>query len=351
MDSDEADRDDDDKKERKPLFPFQAFRGNSLTETLCYLCMVLWGNHKFKLLFCVVSCGAFYGVKSLRYQKSIHWEEGLLHNLPTCQKTNIQPFRDGCPATCQNYRPNEVIKTNTTRGIHEREQPLNHLSVFWAFGQPYKYENVGMGDLPETTAYDVGINYQCSEEFVRSFGHAVEHLNYEATDKIPGIECRGARRMQLDLMYLCCLTRSQAFMAQHLIQTWLYENYPFDISLQFDRLECWRTEDSHVTNMIMANDKTQRSLMRLNHELRDLLKDHDIPLWIERESQIPFHVPVGGISFRQRSDEDYRAKVIASIYNIVHQTSNHMEMSWTGKGQPMRITHPPQVSKDPIAHK
>lgn len=344
----------DDKKERRPLFPLHALQQHNPLRICGSLFKVCWRDHKYMLLLFLLFCGAFYSRNALRKKTRINWEKGLIHNLPTCQSTNIQPLRDECPTTCEAYRPNEVLVTNTsTAGItREREIPLYHISVFWAFGQSGTHQKVGMGELPEKTAYDVGVNFQCSEEFVRSFSHAVEHINYEATDKIPGIESRGVRRMQLDLSNYCCLTRQQAFMAQHLIQKWLYENYPFDISMEFDRLECWRTEADHVTNMIMASTRTQHALMELNHELRDLLKDHDIPIWVERESQIPFHVPVGGINFRQHHANNAAiATTIASIYELVYKMSNQMGRTWTGgNNQPMRINHPPQVSKNPVAH-
>jgi len=278
----------------------------------------------------------------------VQWDHGLWHNnQPKCQATKIQPFREGCPLSCQTYRPNPVIKTNYSLGVREQTIPLYHLSLFWTFGEPYI--SGGLGDEPANKAYDVGINFQCSAEFRKAFEHAVEHVRYEARDKIPGINVRGVRRMQLDLMNLCCLEQSQAFLAQQLIQTWLYENYPFDVSLQFDHLQCWRTDISSVSNIIMANGKTQRHLMTMNHELRNLLKRHGIPLWIEREGQIPFGIPIGDLAWT-KTDKDYVDRLLASLFDIVDLTSKQMGMSWTGKGKPMRITHPPQVSKTPIAH-
>ena len=54
---------------------------------------------------------------------------------------------------------------------------------------------------------------------------------------------RSDETMVLDLMYLCCLTQDEAYMARQIIQQWLYENYPFSVDVSFDQLQCWQTTE------------------------------------------------------------------------------------------------------------
>jgi hypothetical protein len=352
----------DDKKERRYLFALLRSlpRRNLTRDTVTVLLPAVRRLHRYKIMLILIGVWLLVGVKTVKHRSSVHWAKGLLHRKHTCQNAPYQPFMEGCPASCKGYRPTITTVTNHSRGSFVRIEPFFHTTIFWAFGQPHVYQEVG--SLPPKSAYDVGINFQCSEEFVRSFVHAREHVDYEATDKIPKIRSHGQKRMQLDLMCLCCLTRQEAYMARQVLETWLYEKYPFQVSVKFDELQCWRTHYNALSNMIIATSDTQKELMEMNHELRDLLRENNVPIIIERESQIPFHVKLNTFSLgdtgphkddkiREPGGEHDITKIIPSMYDIIQPFSKAQGMTWTGQdGHPMIISHPPQMSKDPIEH-
>lgn len=136
------------------------------------------------------------------------WDEKLNHpSRTTCEQTPIFPFRVGCPSSCTELRHDDL--TNQT------EHDFYRTALMFYFGQADKYP-LG-GPMPPRTAYATGINFQCSQELVHNFVEATHSLKEQSEQTFGNrIHVDRVPEIHLSLMYLCCLTKDEAMMANQL---------------------------------------------------------------------------------------------------------------------------------------
>jgi len=166
----------------------------------------------------------------------------------------IQPFRIACPASCVGWR----------QGIESNEEPMYRMGMAWYLGQTSSYDP----DHPDRnigTAYDQGINYQCPIELVDAFSRANRTVvdgvlrgraagNYE----MQPLQVTVQARIHLSLLYLCCLRANETDRVRESMYQWVMDRFPFNFTARFDKLECWKEQYNSVTNIIVADDDTQR---------------------------------------------------------------------------------------------
>jgi hypothetical protein len=148
---------------------------------------------------------------------------------------------------------------------------------------------------------------------------------------------------------------------------WVQDNYPFRFDVQFDRLECWDERQNSVTLIIVANEATQRTLLRMNKDLqRTLWVEKGIATEVPRTQQMAFHMTLAEV-FRDdkaslerapeaRDDDisltdptnDIRPN-LAEIYAKVSNYSRMMGKQWTG-GERMQIRHAPCFTFEGTLH-
>lgn len=327
----------------------------------------IWLQHGNKIIFLILFTICLVVYRGSRHKKKVKWNPKLMFTTNqkhkqqshgTCNKPMYIPFIEGCPVKCKDYRKDPIL---ASKDEHRIQNPKYfRLSVYWALGQPNVYHDHGfIPDNDKFLAYDVGLNFQCNEAFVKAHTHTSKEISNQLNTIFPGpiwAAPRPVKTMVLDLMYLCCLTQEEAYKARYIIQQWLYKNYPFSIQVQFDQLQCWQTTNHMIQNLIIATTQTQEILMELEHNLRQTLQSNGIPINIERESQIPFHIQLSGLHFKDNSHKDITdtnelltESIFKKLYNIIKPISDHMGQSWTGNN-PMILSHPPQVEAFPITH-
>lgn len=258
------------------------------------------------------------------------------------------PFRSACPKECNRTTPTSTARTSST----SITEPLYRMHMSWYFGQPDAY-------TPHRThdeAYQKGINFQCPDVYVESFRHASSELiaQVQANETIPKVVIKRQDWMHLSMSYLCCMTLEETYWAREVMQQWILDNYPFDFTVKFDELQCWQERYNSITNIIVADEQSQRVLMQMNHDLRDKLRERGVPVLVNRESQMPFHMTMTGLSLGNQTEEsmakeDNIEPYLPATYDIVSNISKEMASNWAGKHR-MRIQHVPHFTPEGIQH-
>jgi hypothetical protein len=101
--------------------------------------------------------------------------------------------------------------------------------------------------------------------------------------------------VHISLSYLCCLRRNETDWAREVMYQWVQEQYPFDFNVALNRLECWHVRLNSVAVIIVADDATQRSLLRFNLDLQHKLLERGIPTEVSRVDQMAFHVTLAEV--------------------------------------------------------
>ena len=186
--------------------------------------------------------------------------ESIMTVRDTCQVTKVFPFHVGCPNQCerQSYP----------------DEPMYRMSMAWYLGMP---------EMEEGTAYDRGINYQCPIEFVNNFRKASKKLG--AIQNIRDVEITYQQRMHLSLNYLCCLRKNETDWAREVMYKWLLDNYPYSMSIKFDRFQCWHERRNSVTTIIIADEQSQHTLLKMSNEIEEKLLAKGIPTEVHRTDQ------------------------------------------------------------------
>ena len=179
----------------------------------------------------------------------------------TCQVTKVFPFRVGCPKQCE-------------RQSYE-DEPMYRMSIAWYLGMP---------EMEEGTAYDRGINYQCPIEFVENFRNAENDLG-NTIQRIRDVKVKYQPRMHMSLNYLCCLRKNETDWARQVMNKWILDNYPYSISLKFDKFQCWHERGNSVTTIIIADEQSQPTLLKMSNDIEAKLLEHGIPTEIHRTDQ------------------------------------------------------------------
>lgn len=245
----------------------------------------------------------------------------------TCQQVQPQlyPFLTGCPEVCG-------------RAISP-DEPMYRMTMEWYFGQ--------RKGIPGT-AYDKGINFQSNPEFVEHFRNATEQLATKAksillphgdtNDNNTHLIINKLTYMHMSLAYLCCLRRNETDWAREAMYQWVQEQSPFyHLSVAFDDLQCWREGPNSITNIIVADEPSQRQLIKLSDSLVKKLNDFKVPVVIPRLQQMPFHVTLMGFRYAPSEDQYYSkdprddiGSQIPHIYEMVSSVSNEIGNAWTG---------------------
>jgi hypothetical protein len=186
--------------------------------------------------------------------------ESILHNHDACQVTQVFPFRVGCPKTC--------------RRATYIDEPMYRMSMAWYLGMP---------DLDDGIAYDRGINYQCPIEFVNNFRNAAKEMGYIQT--IRDVQIKFQPRMHLSLNYLCCLRKNETDWVREVMYKWVLDNYPYSLSVKFDKFQCWHERNNSVTTIIVADEQSQRTLIKMSNDIEDKLLEKGIPTEVHRSQQ------------------------------------------------------------------
>jgi hypothetical protein len=142
---------------------------------------------------------------------------------------------------------------------------------------------LGMPDMEEGTAYDYGINYQCPVEFVNNFRKSASEL--ATIQPVRGVQVDYQSSMHLSLNYLCCLRKNETDWVRELLNQWRLENYPYSVSVKFDRLQCWHERKNSVTTIIITDEQSQQALLKLSDDIEKKLWEKGIPSEVHRTDQ------------------------------------------------------------------
>ena len=252
----------------------------------------------------------------------------------TCQSTLMQPFRAGCPASCKRAAVNET---------------MYRMSAEWAFAQAILFDE---SQLP--VAFDKGVNYRCPRQFVENYISAGTRLRDESTIASirPNLTFKHQPRIHMSLAYLCCLRRNETDRVREIVHEWILQNRPFDFTVKFNKLECWQERYNSITNIIVGDDETQRTVMRLVHDLYQYLERRGIPMEIPREQQMPIHVTLAGLYHGTGEGQvplDNIEPSIPAVHSIVSRISQDYGDAWAGKDR-MRVAFDPYFDHEGVWH-
>lgn len=281
-----------------------------------------------RMALVLLSCIVIYNLVQPSAPIKIDWADpNWMKEIDRCQSTKIKPFRVGCPASCDRAIGNET---------------MYRMGVEWYFGQPILFDE---SELPN--AYDKGINYQCPRQFVENFIEASKRLGEEAKANLPNnITVKSQRRMHMSLAYMCCLRKNETNWVREIVHDWINANRPFDFTVRFNKLECWHERFNSVTNIIVGDNATQQTVLKIVRSLYKAIEARGIPLNIKREHQMPIHSTLVGVHYGEgegQQKDDIRP-YLAAIHEIVAPISKKYGNWWTGRVGRMRIRHDPVFS-------
>lgn len=217
-------------------------------------------------------------------------------------------------------------------------EPMYRIAIEWSFGQPKHFDT-----LP--TYYSHGKNYECPLTLIDNFINASDTIAQQAKERIPNINVKPQERLHMSLMYMCCLFQNETNHARQIYYDWVVEHRPFDFQVRYNKLECWKERLNSVTNIIVADDATQNTVMKLYQSLHQKFEDEGIPVQVHRADQMPFHITLVGLHLGDGEGnggpEDDIEPFLKEIYEIVAPVSHRIQDSWAGPGR-MHITHDPR---------
>jgi 2'-5' RNA ligase len=261
-----------------------------------------------------------------------------------CQETIYQPFLVGCPVDCRPYRKNS---TDLPSANNQNETMYYRLTLEWYLGQA-KLEL--HPPLPQpNTYYDMGKNYQCSNEFVDAFGRASDRLETALSHDADHLTFKPQTRMHISLAYLCCLTLAEAYHVREILQEFVHAQTTFRIpNVNFVRIECWKERFNSITHVIVVDNASQQRLLRLLQKLEEQIQQAGIPVPIARTTQMPFHSTLLGVQIGDKYSTDPQHN-IDPIVPISFQALQDINRDiWPKNGIAFDITHLPKYSKEPL---
>ena len=282
------------------------------------------------------------------------WNAGLMHNECRSQRTMHFLFRVGCPHECQSYRNEKGVSTGA-----DDDEAYYRVTAKWYFGEPNKFDPDRSWESQNgKSKYKQGINFEGPETFVRTFQAAASELKKEGERQLsePGKEFKvhPQKRMHSALSYLCCLSAVEAEKSLPVIDKWIDET-DFNFTLRFTEIQSWHERPNSVTNIVLVDKPSQRTMMRMNHDLNRKLTDAGIPIIVPRKDQMPFHSTVAGFRYSSKG-ETYDPKYeigskLPDIYSLVRAVSEKYRYKWNvPESQSFRILHKPLRSPSPSIH-
>lgn len=278
------------------------------------------------------------------YDKDVfpRWNQCLMHNEPRSQRTIHFPFRTGCPNDCRPYRNEKGLSTSDT-------EAYARVTVEWYFGEPNKYDPRKPWESQNgASKYRQGINFECPQAFVHTFQAAASEMKKQGLRllDVPGknFTVHKQKRMHASLSYLCCLDVDEAEMALTVIDKWIQET-SFDFTLGFTEIQSWYESPNSVTTIVLVDEASQRTMMRMNHALNSRLESAGVPVVVPREDQMPFHSTVAGFRYSKKGETydptfEIESK-LPDIYSLVRAISEKYRDQWT----------PPTSARFHIQHK
>lgn len=264
-----------------------------------------------------------------------------------CPRSTVYPSHTGCPQTC--VRPDGA----------ELSERLYYFTVVFYFGQSAAYNDTLP---PKQSAYKHGINFQCPLALVRNFVNSGQKYVSRFTSNYTDSSSSSVilvDKLHTTLSYICCLTKDEAYWAQQLAKQWVMDSYPFDFQMGFNRVECVTPRPNAWGTMLVADASTQHTLLAMNHQIRDLLIAHDIPVIVPREQQYPFHISLASVILEDvdlttnktnntnkgTQQEDMEDQLGRQIQEFSDTISHKYGSSWTGgvDGK-MTVRHWPRVN-------
>lgn len=199
-------------------------------------------------------------------------------NEKECQRTQIFPFRVGCPASCHHLRPSLSNQT------------LYRISAAWVFGNLSEFRNSA---TPIPLSAFRGAN-GLAARFLRTDAELRSNVAAEVSEAgLPELQVRPQEKIHMSLSYLCCLTQDEVATTKRTIETW-NASRTFAFPISFSRLQCLHERKDSVTVILNADLKMQRDIMEMNHELKSRIERAGVRVWVDREQQMPFHTTVLG---------------------------------------------------------
>eukprot|EP00435_Cladocopium_sp_Y103_P056253 s282_g18.t4 len=210
--------------------------------------------------------------------KDINFRNGSWKHM---SKTKIFPFRTGCPEGCSNLRAVAALKLEDT---YFRTGTLWRLSGRHLQNASLIEQKIRAESVPRDfgTSFDL-VESEIMRE-VQELPFALEHVMFYHQQK----------SMHLSLSYDCCWTEEEVQNFKLVFRRWLGQTR-FNLHLHFTHLECWLERFNSLTIIAVVDSAAQRELLRWNHQLNELLRSHGIPVLVQREDQMPFHMTVLGI--------------------------------------------------------
>mmetsp|Transcript_20986 Transcript_20986/g.83671 ORF Transcript_20986/g.83671 Transcript_20986/m.83671 type:complete len:352 (-) Transcript_20986:406-1461(-) len=234
-----------------------------------------------------------------------------------CRRTKFFPFKIGCPISCCGYRP---------EAEHDPQQPFYRFSILWDFGALFP-EMHNASELASMSDADLAERLNCTPAMARAFATSESVL----TSKLPfainkTVKFKPQLFLHMALSYFCCLKLAEAQQAVAALQNRgiQAELLSPPVAFRFSRLECWRERIDSVTNILIADNATQRQLLSTHHEVKQFLRREvpsltpaldSMPL---REEQMPFHVTVLGLSASRLSPKDPIGNISTHLKSIAH---------------------------------
>lgn len=189
----------------------------------------------------------------------------------TCQHVHVYPFRVGCPSTC-------------SREIDGG--PMYRMHVAWKFGYLHESSDSFRG---------------APRKFVEGFKVSLDHVSDLLSDhhNVTGnLRIKRQVKMHMSLAYFCCIPDLERAAVQEAMREWSEHHYESPrTKVRFDRLECWKERHNSITNIVVGDDRLQKTLfpiyMDLVHYVQQRVPSYN-PMVVPRTEQMPFHITLIG---------------------------------------------------------
>ena len=179
------------------------------------------------------------------------------------------PFIAGCPKSCADLRPDKP------------EDRFYKTAVIWRLGRLKEIHNAtAAAALTDST---MSQRFTADPAYIRAFAAAEQSLTEKQALEsralgLGPLSLSQQRNVHMSLAYLCCLTSTEISTVHEVVGRWL----------QQERV-------NSITNIIVADEATQRTVMKLYQSLLRSIEDAGVPQPVQRDDQMPFHMTLLGL--------------------------------------------------------
>lgn len=222
----------------------------------------------------------------------------------TCRRTRFMPFLAGCPKSCADLRPDKP----TDR--------FYKTSVIWRLGRLKEIHNATAAAALTDTA--MARRFTADPAYIHAFAGSEQSLTEQQAQEtqalgLEPLSLSQQRNVHMSLAYLCCLTSTEMATVNEVVGRWLQQQMHLDFQAVFDRVECWQERVDSITNIIVANEATQRTVMKLYQSLLRSIEDAGVPQPVQRDDQMPFHMTLLGLHTAGSDISAYLAPVARAV--------------------------------------